>query len=101
MIGADTAGDIAARFNTLSASCIGLDNTGTKRCLDIIARQVFGPLHPMRSWTLAEKTAIEAITPADPQAVIVVLPDGSVVMGQTVSERVVGIPCEAGPCSTR
>jgi hypothetical protein len=88
----------AADFDTLAASCVGLDNAGTKRCLDIIARHKFGPLHTLRSFTLAEKTAIDAIMAADPQAVIVVLPDGSFVIGQTVSDRVIGIPCEANPC---
>jgi hypothetical protein len=38
---------------------------------------------------------------ADPLAVIVVLPDGSFVIGQTVADRLIGIPCEANPCPSR
>jgi hypothetical protein len=95
---ADTPANISGKFNTLSASCIGLDNAGMKRCMDIIARHVFGPLHALRTFTLAEKTAIDAVMGADKQAVLVVLPDGSFVIGQTVSDRLIGIPCEANPC---
>lgn len=95
---ADAPTKIAGKFTTLSASCIGLDNPGTQRCMDIIARHVFGTFHALRSFTLAEKTAIEAIMGADPQAVIVVLPDGSFLIGQTISDRLIGIPCEANPC---
>jgi hypothetical protein len=98
---ADTPANIGAKFNTLSASCIGLDNAGTKRCMDIIARHIFGPLHNLHPFTLAEKTAIDAILAADPQAFVVVLPDGSFAIGQTVTDRVIGIPCEASPCPGR
>jgi len=90
----------ASDFNSLSASCIGLDKQGTQRCMDIIARHKFAPLPTMRPFTLAEKTAVEAILAGDPQAVIVVLPDGSFDIGQPVVDRVIGIPCKANPCPT-
>jgi len=89
---------VAADFNTMSASCIGLDNLGMKRCLDIIARHAFGALPNMRPFTLAEKTAIDAILASDPKAVVVLLPDGSFAIGQPVIDRVIGIPCESNPC---
>jgi hypothetical protein len=38
---------------------------------------------------------------ADPQAVIVVLPEVSFVIGQTVADRLIGIPYEANPCPSR
>jgi hypothetical protein len=91
----------AADFKDLAASCIGLDDAGTKRCLAIVARHTYGPFHNLRPFTLAEKTAIDAIMAADSKAVIVVLPDGSFVIGQTFPDRVIGIPCEANPCPSR
>ena len=98
---ADTVNDIRAKFNTISRSCIGLDDRGTQRCLDIVARHVFAPVHPLNQLTLAEKTAIDAIMSADPKALLVVLPDGSFVVGQDWGDRFVYIPCEATPCPAR
>jgi hypothetical protein len=95
---ASSAAVTAADFDTLASSCIGLDDAGMKRCLDILARHKFGALPKMRPFTLAEKTAIDAIMVGDPQAVIVVLPDGSFVVGQPIANRVIGIPCESNPC---
>jgi hypothetical protein len=97
---AASAAITAADFDALSASCVGFDEVDTKRCLDIIARHNYGPLPKMRPSTLAEKAAINAIVAADKQAVIVVLPDGSFVVGQQVADRVIGIPCESSPCPT-
>jgi hypothetical protein len=96
-LGCSAAGT-AADYNTLAPSCIGLDDAGMKRCLGIIARHEFGALPNLRPFTLAEKTAINAIMAGDPQAVIVVLPNGSFVIGQPVTNRVIGIPCESNPC---
>jgi len=93
-----SAAAIADDFTTSTAQCIGLDDSGMKRCIAIIARHNYGALHKLRTFTLAEKTAIDAIMAADPKAVIVVLPDGSFVIGQTVADRLIGIPCAANPC---
>jgi hypothetical protein len=104
-----TAADIDTRiavkaagdFDTLSAQCIGLESGGMKRCLQIIARHKFAPLHNLNQLTLAEKTAIDAIMAADPKAILVVLPDGSFVIGHDYGDRFVYIPCEATPCPGR
>jgi hypothetical protein len=98
---AASAAVTAADFDALTASCVGFDEAGTKRCLDIVSRHNYGPLPKMRPFTLAEKTAINAIVAADKQSVVVVLPDGSFVVGQQVADRVIGIPCESSPCPTR
>jgi hypothetical protein len=91
----------AADSNALMASCIGLDGTGMTRCMGIIARSEYGPLPSIRPFTLAEKTGIDAVMAAHPQTFIVVLPDGSFVIGQQVANRVIGIPCESNPCPSR
>ena len=91
----------AADFDTLAASCVGLDDAGMTRCMGIIARHKFGAFPNMRPFTLAEKTAIDAVMAEDSRAVIVVLPDGSFVIGQPIGDRVIGIPCEANPCRNR
>jgi hypothetical protein len=88
----------AADYISLSASCIGLDEPGTKRCMDIIARHSFGALAKIRDLTLAERTAFDAILAADPKAILVVLPDGNVEVGQFVTSRSIGIPCASNPC---
>ena len=89
----------ASEFDDLSAQCIGLDDAGLKRCLGIIARHEFGPEHQMRPLSLAERTAINAVLQRDPKAVIVVLPDGSALLGHNDGDRIVGLPCEATPCT--
>jgi hypothetical protein len=93
-----SAAALADDFATSTAQCIGLDDPGMKRCIAIIARHNYGALPKLRTFTLAEKTAIDAVMVADPKAVIVVMPDGSFVIGQTVADRLIGIPCEANPC---
>jgi hypothetical protein len=88
----------AVDYLGLTASCIGLDKPGTKLCMDIMARAELGAFPPMRELTLAEKTAIDAIMAADSKAVVVILPDGSFVVGRSFGERLVGIPCASNPC---
>jgi hypothetical protein len=88
----------AADTLSLSTSCIGLDEPGMKLCMDIIARTELGAFAPMRALTLAEKTAINAIMAADSKAVVVILPDGSFVIGHSLGDRLIGIPCTSNPC---
>ena len=87
-----------SEYDGLSAQCIGLDNTGLKRCLGIITRYEFGAEHKMQPLSLAERTAINAVLQRDPKAVLVVLPDGSALLGHNDGDRIVGLPCEANPC---
>jgi hypothetical protein len=88
----------ASEFGDISVECDGLDKAGVQRCLDIIARHQFGPEHTMRPLSLADRTAINAVLHHDAKAVLVVLPDGSVLLGHDDGDRIVGLPCEASPC---
>jgi hypothetical protein len=82
-------------FTKLTISCIGLDDAGLDRCMGIIARHEYGALPNMHAFTLAEKTAVNAVMAADPKAVVVILADGSFVIGHTVGDRLIGIPCQS------
>jgi hypothetical protein len=86
-------------YDKLSASCIGLDKEGMSLCMQLIARHQFGALPTAHDLTLAEKTAVNAILAADSKSFLIIMADGSFVVGQRVSDRLIAIPCDANPCS--
>jgi hypothetical protein len=84
--------------NLSPTACIGLDDAGMKRCMEIIARHQFGALPNFPQLTLAEKTAIDAIMAADPKAILIVFPGGQFAIGQPVTSRAFAVPCKSNPC---
>jgi hypothetical protein len=83
-VSADDVGTYNAAVEKLTAQCQGLDTGGYEQCLKIIYRYAYGnPANPP-PMTLAEKTGIDAVMESDRLAVIVLLPDGSRVLGHVL-----------------